>query len=379
MPGDQNSSAGGPKKISRQEELALKGGLERQNANVDYCEHLLKTLTSTRDGPEIWKDGSMKKVRECIALIRAHPDLFPSVPGDHMPDDTVFSDGKDGGGGTPTITQEYIATIATLGDLDLEEYPILQVAARPTRNFEENGRQGKTAYTHFTHLLLRDGSNDVITGRLNMNLSHEGKQLSVGDIIRPELFTPITYQVSGVDKPFRSPAIVIHTYSKVGYATIPEQLNDPLHCAEMTADELANASNDRLNTCATYTDDETGDDYEELEEVECTAENRYCKLYGLSPVVCICESDPLRLIDLEEVREFCWFATTDVAKMEATWKRNMLYWWYMTNTYNICGKGHRREPPKCLKAAIRKAWPEPSGRKTKMPCEIFINLIIIKD
>ena len=37
-------------------------------------------------------------------------------------------------------------------------------------------------------------------------------------------------------------------------------------------------------------------------------------------------------------------------------KRNMLYWWYMTNTYNICGKGTREDPPAYLKAAIRKAY-----------------------
>ena len=43
--------------------------------------------------------------------------------------------------------------------------------------------------------------------------------------------------------------------------------------------------------------------------------------------------------------------------MSNSWKRNMLYWWYMTNTYNICGKGTRAEPPACLKNAIRKAYP----------------------
>ena len=37
-------------------------------------------------------------------------------------------------------------------------------------------------------------------------------------------------------------------------------------------------------------------------------------------------------------------------------KQNMLYWWYMTNTYNICGKGTHEEPPACLKSAIRKAY-----------------------
>ena len=30
----------------------------------------------------------------------------------------------------------------------------------------------------------------------------------------------------------------------------------------------------------------------------------------------------------------------------------MLYWWYMTDTYNICGKVNRKDPPACLKAVL---------------------------
>ena len=34
----------------------------------------------------------------------------------------------------------------------------------------------------------------------------------------------------------------------------------------------------------------------------------------------------------------------------------------MTNIYGICGKGNRKDPPACLKAAIRKAYPDPNGK-----------------
>ena len=92
-------------------------------------------------------------------------------------------------------------------------------------------------------------------------------------------------------------------------------------------------------------------------EVKCSPNNRFCSVYGVSTVICICESDPVDKINLEMVCEYCYFATTDVSKMSTSWKRNMLYWWYMTNTYNICGKGTRAEPPACLKNTIRKAYP----------------------
>ena len=78
---------------------------------------------------------------------------------------------------------------------------------------------------------------------------------------------------------------------------------------------------------------------------------------GASTVLCLCDTNTVENINLEIVREYCYFATTEVLKMSNSWKRNMLYWWYMTNTYNICGKGTRVDPLACLKYAIRKAYP----------------------
>ena len=80
-------------------------------------------------------------------------------------------------------------------------------------------------------------------------------------------------------------------------------------------------------------------------------------MYGLGTVVCICESDPIEKLDLEVIRQYCWFATKDMNKMDNSKKCNMLYWCYMTNHYNICGNGQREDPPVCLKAVIRKAYP----------------------
>ena len=100
---------------------------------------------------------------------------------------------------------------------------------------------------------------------------------------------------------------------------------------------------------------------ERLEEVKYTYEYRYCSGYGVSTLICVCETDPVDKINLETERQHCYFATTDVSKMCNGWRRNMVFWWYMTNTYNICGKGHREEQPVCLKYAIRKAYPLDDG------------------
>ena len=147
----------------------------KQEVAVQYCEHLLKTLISNVDGPKIWTEGVMKTVRECVHTINSHPDRFPYIVGDHMPDGSMFIDNEQRGGKMPALTNDYIAAISECRALDFDEYPVLQIVAKPKRHFEETTNSGKTSNTHFTHLRLCDGSNDVITGRLSMHLSHEGK------------------------------------------------------------------------------------------------------------------------------------------------------------------------------------------------------------
>jgi len=106
-----------------------------------------------------------------------------------------------------------------------------------------------------------------------------------------------------------------------------------------------------------YDKADEGSLWEPLNDVNCVPNHRFCSVYGVSTVVCICKTDPVHKMNIAMVRQYCYFATTEVSKMSNSWKRNMLYWWYMTNTYNICGKGTRAELHTCLKAAIRKAYP----------------------
>ena len=76
-----------------------------------------------------------------------------------------------------------------------------------------------------------------MVGQLNMNLAHDGSKLRAGDILQLRTFSPLTYVSSkgseGVNQQ-RSPVIVIHTYSKIGYAPLPCPLNDPMTCVEAT-------------------------------------------------------------------------------------------------------------------------------------------------
>jgi len=118
-----------------------------------------------------------------------------------------------------------------LEELDFGTLPVLQVVASKMTS-ELSTMLKKRNSINFTHLHLRDGSNDVITGRLAMHIAHDGHNLVDGDIICLNSFTPLTYTPSGHDNPQRCPAIVIHTYAKLSYLSLPPKLNEPVRCAD---------------------------------------------------------------------------------------------------------------------------------------------------
>jgi len=274
----------------------------RQAAEIAYCVNVLKMLTLTDKGKELWGREEFKEVRECIADIKSDPESYPLLHGDKIPDHSSSRDCETVPRNNPPLTSNCISRIAKFESFPEGSHPILQVAAEPAMKFEESKHNNKSNHTHITHLRLCDGNNDVMVGRLSMHIAHDGKKLGEGDIIQLESFTPLTYTPSGTSnnpQPHRSPAVVIHTYTRVGYKPVPQQLNDPLPCITMTDDQIEEYTINEL------TGGSAGDEeYEELVEVDCTAEHRYCSMYGVSTVVCVCKTDPVEKIDLNTVREY---------------------------------------------------------------------------
>ena len=357
----KKGNASKKRRIISQEDKQLAEKRTKQAVELAYCVHMLKMLTDP-SRRELWQRDDFKEVRECIAVIKSDPENYPPLHGDNIPDHTTSRNSETSAHNNPplTLTSDCISRIANYQSFPEDSRPILQVAADPVMKFEESKHNNKSNHTHITHLRLCDGNKDVMIGRLSMHIAHDGKKLGAGDIIQLESFTPLTYtpsRTSNNPQPHKSPAVVIHTYSIIGYKAVPIQLNDPLPCITMTDEQIEEYTINEL-TGGSVGDDE----YEELVEVDCTAEHRYCSMYGVSTVVCVCKTDPVEKINLNTVREYCYFATYEIEKMPNSKKRNMLYWWYMTNIYGICGKGNRKDPPACLKAAIRKAYPDPNGK-----------------
>ena len=367
------SSQSTKKALSEQEKKSIDLKLKKQRESMEHCNHVLSVLTRNVSGPEFWLRPEYKQIRQCIEVFKSHPHQFKPVIGDELPDGSIFcEDDSNDGLKLPALTSSYILSIATFKDLPSDLLPIMQVVSSKMTT-ETSSMKQKRNNIHFTHLRLRDGSNDVIIARLSMNVAHDGSKLGGGDIIRLSNFTPLTFTPSGRDNPQRSPALVIHTYAKIGYSSLPIKLNPPLQCVDASMSEQIEAVLTDADVGEIYFEDDNSknnSEWEPLVEVSCTPTNRYCAKYGVCTILCLCVTDPVTQIDLEVVKQFCYFATKEVSKMTNSNKRNMLYWWYMTNTYNICGKGTRADPPECLKAAIRKAYPSerPDGMfKKYMP------------
>jgi hypothetical protein len=190
-----------------------------------------------------------------------------------------------------------------------------------------------------------------MVGRLNMNLAHDGSKLRVGEMVQLHMFTLLTYVTSNSgeqgDQP-HAPLVVIHIFSRIEYAPLPQNVGNPMTCVQV------------MESCELTVGNE--EEYKSLVKVNCTPQQRYCAKYGLSPVMCVCETDPPKNNNLEVVLEYCWFATKDISEMDNGNKRNMLYWWYMANIYNIGGWGVTQKTPECLTSAICHAYPEEGGK-----------------
>jgi hypothetical protein len=97
----------------------------------------------------------------------------------------------------------------------------------------------------------------------------------------------------------------------------------------------------------------------------CTNENRVYACYGVWFIGCVCDLLPVGQRDLATIKKDCYFAMDDLDEMTPSHKRNMFFWWYATNVYNINGKSKRGKLPECLDYAIRLEHPNPDGVRYK--------------
>jgi hypothetical protein len=143
----------------------------KQQEHIEHCQHLLNVLEHR---PPLWMKREFKQIRESIYIIHAHPDLFPPIGGDIVPD--VFDDRRSDAKTPTSLTKEYVSSIASNQCVANVDALIFQVVST-RKKFEVSVSKIEQNAIHFTHICLLDGSGDVMVGRLNMNLAHDGGKL----------------------------------------------------------------------------------------------------------------------------------------------------------------------------------------------------------
>mmetsp|Transcript_25930 Transcript_25930/g.38109 ORF Transcript_25930/g.38109 Transcript_25930/m.38109 type:complete len:370 (-) Transcript_25930:2533-3642(-) len=336
-----------------QEKKEQKHLAEAKWAYLEQNKHLFQRMESE---PAMFQNPEYKFIREFISMVELNRDIFPRRMGDKYYDAFSAPVGEDKG---IMLTKGYVTKVAQREDTSaIVEEPILQVVERETRyrgsvamKREKNGPT--SVQIQFTHLRLCDGDGNIIVGRVVAHLTHEARKLNRGDIIKLPLFTELTHRM-GTSKPM--PAVFIAQFEKIGYAILPQNLkSEPLVC---------DVSNESYESNETISDDDvnSGNLQKDVSKAVCEFPNRLCSINGINMVICICKSRPVESLDLNTLREDCYFANEKVEDMTNSQKRCMIYWWYATNIYSICGKGKRMKLPDCLVKAVRNAYPESNGQ-----------------
>ena len=333
---------------SIQEKKEDKMKAEDMWTHIENNKNLLNHIKANKDE---WKQEHFAYIREFCSHVQMHKKDFPLVMGDKYPD---YESPPATEGSGIELTMGYITKVARREDTSsITDEPILQVVERETKY------RGSSTVTQvqFTHLTLCDGDGNIIVGRVVTHLTHEARKLERGDIIKLPVFTELTHRI-GNSNPM--PALFIVEFRKIGYAIIPENVKQQqLSC------DLSNSS-DKSNDTPSANDNDTagGNLQKDVSNAKCEFPNRLCSINGIQMIVCICKSQPVHRLNLNTIREDCYFATEEVDKMTNSQKRCMVYWWYATNVYSICGKGKRMMLPDCLVNAVRNTFTEEDGKYT---------------
>ncbi len=338
--------------------MSIKKGQEGRKvkiANADR-ERLHKEfqhyLTSVKDKPELFHAPDAQYFREFVSKVERYPDKSKYLDRDN----TLWLPVIAG----PDVTKGYVMTLAKQrSGAEVSDHPILSVYSCNT-SFRINALSAVSnkQAIKLTEIRLVDGNGHQIHCRLTLHLADCGRALERDDKLHLDQFTPLSFQINA--NTHRMPALFIVQMSHVGHLAL---LND------MVCDELlvCNSTSETAENQAALlgAPDHDGLDPRATTPPVCTNEIRVCARYRVRFIGCVCDVLPVGQRDLATRKEDCYFAMDDLDKMTPSHKRNMLFWWYATNVYNISGKSKRGKLLECLEYAIRLEHPNPDGVRYK--------------
>jgi hypothetical protein len=330
------------KKRRGQEDRELKlriGGEEQLHKEFESF------LSAMKEYPEMYAAPRLRYLRNFVNLVTRCPDQYKSQAGDDTIELPVPQEDRG-----LAITPGYVKALADLESGSAN--PVLLVLAVDSEYQKDVWGIDKPQTVKMTELRLVDADGDQIHARLNHSLAEVGCMLRRGDKIRLDMFTPLRYRINSASP--RMPMLFIHKMSRVG--------NQPLDDDDVKGMVPCSRAHPREHLDAFEPeDDNLVIDPRVNPKPACTPDNRLCAKYGIRFLTCVCDAIPVDSLDLETVKQDCYFATDELESMPNNHKRNMIFWWYATNIYSVVGKNNTERMPLCLEYAIREKYTNPDG------------------
>jgi len=347
-----------PKNKSLQEDKEETIRDQRQAKQIAEFKNLIKQTMKKKD---IYYRDDLTFLRDFVDYIEDHQVEYPrtlavqsGAPGSAYATHT-----------TPMlVTKGYVQSLASHSFSNDGMRPIAQVL-----DIETSYKDGAPGHERVkkTVASIIDGDGKRLCCHFATQITEAARSLTSGAFVRLDLFSATNHRVNPTSP--LMPVILVLRYTALGHSDLI------VSRSEITTPEtepFSSATDENDPPPVSSPDTSESEDIEAIpnRKAVCTWDHRLCSVYGIEAKVCVCVTNPVDRYDLEVLAENCYFVYRPVNEMKPWHKRNLLYWWYATNVYQICGKFKRGRLPVCLVRMIRMAHPNPSG----VPYKDFVEL-----
>jgi hypothetical protein len=324
--------------------------------------------------PKFWTKPGMARFRQYVQTIANNPIKYPPTCNPDI-DATINSSS-----GPPELTKgiakglqerslEFRHGDSTGTSSTSSANPIVQIGTFSFRTKHQVTSFGLATNIKMCTARVIDGDKNSLLLKFDSMLgSALERDLAEGCVLELKSYQPMYFAFETTDP--SNMALVVRSYRVVGryqlpadYVTICEA---PIKTvAEPPRERQSVGRRKKSNNDVNPPGDDPNDSMDETDDNSLlNCDGNYCSLYGVRFRRCVTELFPADSFILDEVASKCFFVTVEVKDMDNSMKRNILYYWYATNVYSICGSGNRQPLPKCLVQHVRNTYPSDDGKYT---------------
>lgn len=361
---------------SKQEKKQLEAKTKQGNELLLSMENLCQSIL---ENPSKWLSPQIQFLRDFFKVVSENPNKFPPALPDsvavhhhHDSTDAVVSDDEE----KPSLMKGFATGLANgsiFSTSDCRNPPLLQVVRVQSKfKMVKDPSTGENVHVKKTALTAVDGDGTFMLVQIASQLTEFCHQLQVGTVFKATQFQALHYTPSD-NCDTVCVAVMLCNFTVVSEST--RLLAEPGPDDQLSIEVLSDAAKESVANESPAGDDgaaretnarSAGKSQSPFEPVPkappCTDQNRLCAIAGNVRDICICDSFPPESFALRELAKDCHFVTEETDRMPPSHKRNVMYWWYATNPYNIRGAGNVIELPPCLVQRVRQLYPNPRGQ-----------------